>query len=125
MFLTPQHFQTADNWIEEALQFRFAASNFANWGVVDIGIQEESLGNGIFVLHACRGVLPDGGLFSIPDPDLAPPGRDIKAHFRAEQDALDVFLSLPERREGGKNSDSPWTRPPGRLPRAIPPKRSK
>lgn len=103
MFLTPQHFQTADNWLDEALQFRFTASNFANWGVIDIGIQEESLANGVFVLQACRGILPDGGLFSVPDPDGAPPGRDIKAHFRADQDALDVFLSLPERHEGGKN----------------------
>jgi type VI secretion system protein ImpJ len=103
MFLTPQHFQTADNWMDEALQFRFAASNFANWGVVSLGIQEESLANGLLVLHTCRGILPDGGLFSIPDPDVGPASREIKPHFRADQDALDVFLSLPERHEGGKN----------------------
>ena len=107
MFLTPQHFQTADNWLDEALQFRFAASNFANWGVVHADIHEESLANGLFVLHGCRGVLPDGGLFSIPDPDIAPPSRDIKGHFRADQDAMDVFLALPERREGAKNFAQP------------------
>jgi len=89
--------------MDEALQFRFAASNFANWGVTEVGVQEESLANGLFVLHSCRGILPDGGLFSIPDPDVAPPSREIKTHFAATQDAMDVYLALPDRHEGGKN----------------------
>lgn len=103
MFLTPQSLQTADNWIDESLQFRFAASNFANWGFTAVEIQQESLANGLFALSNSRGVLPDGTLFSIPDPDAAPPNRPIAAHFAPDQSVLDVFLALPERHEGGKN----------------------
>src|SRR5204863_73608 len=33
MFLTPQHFQTLDNFVEDTLQFRFSASHFCNRGV--------------------------------------------------------------------------------------------
>jgi type VI secretion system protein ImpJ len=55
MFLTPQHFQTLDNFIEDSLQFRFNASNYCNWGVVDLGIDQESLANGLFTIHHCRG----------------------------------------------------------------------
>jgi predicted component of type VI protein secretion system len=33
MFLTPQHFQIQDQFFEHNIQFRFAASHYANWGV--------------------------------------------------------------------------------------------
>ena len=51
MFLTPQHFQTQDQFFEDALQFRFAASHFANWGVTELDIDSEALGNGLFRLN--------------------------------------------------------------------------
>ena len=44
MFLTPQHFQTQDQYLENAVQFRFAASHYANWGVTDLSIDSEALG---------------------------------------------------------------------------------
>ncbi len=82
MFLTPQHFQTLDRFLDDSLQFRFTASSFANWGVVDLGIDQESLTNGLFTVaqlpgrparrdylqHAgirCSSArAPDGGAFS-------------------------------------------------------------
>lgn len=103
MFLTPQHFQTLDSWIDEASQFRFTASNFANWGVLDLNIDQESLANGLFRLRSCQGILPDGTVFSIPTPDVTPTGRQITDHFTPDQDYLDVFLSLPDRQPAGKN----------------------
>jgi type VI secretion system protein ImpJ len=103
MFLTPQHFQTLDSWIDENAQFRFTASNFANWGVLDLHIDQESLSNGLFTLQGCQGILPDGTVFSIPTPDAAPVGRQIADHFTPDHDHLDVFLALPERQPAGKN----------------------
>ena len=81
MFLTPQHFQTLDNFIEDTLQFRFTASNYCNWGVVDLGIDQESLVNGLFTVHHCRGVLPDGVVFSIPESD--PSSGRVRVRCRA------------------------------------------
>src|ERR1035441_6131258 len=103
MFLTPQHFQTLDQWIDETYQFRFTASNFANWGVLDLSIDQESLANGLFRLHSSQGILPDGTIFSIPTPDASPRGRQIADHFTPNQDSLDVFLALPDRQTAGKN----------------------
>lgn len=103
MFLTPQHFQTLDSWIDESSQFRFTASNFANWGVLDLSIDHESLANGLFRLRSCQGILPDGTIFSVPTPDIAPAGRQITEHFTPDHDYIDVFLSLPDRQAAGKN----------------------
>src|SRR5450759_4767895 len=103
MFLTPQHFQTLDQWIDETYQFRFTASNFANWGVLDLSIDRESVANGLFKLRNSQGVLPDGTIFSIPTPDAAPAGRQIADHFTPNQDSLDVFLVIPDRQASGKN----------------------
>jgi type VI secretion system protein ImpJ len=113
MFLTPQHFQTLDNFIEDTLQFRFSASNYCNWGVVDLGIDQESLANGLFTLHHCRGVLPDGVAFSIPETDAPPSGRPVAENFAPTQDSLDVFLALPERRVQAKNVTQPAEGQPG------------
>jgi Bacterial Type VI secretion, VC_A0110, EvfL, ImpJ, VasE len=40
MFLMPQHFQAQDEYFEETLHFRAITSNFANWGLSRIGIDE-------------------------------------------------------------------------------------
>src|ERR1039458_8300398 len=102
MFLTPQHFQTLDRWVDETLQFRSNASNFANWGVLDLSIDQESLANGLFKIRASQGVLPDGTIFSIPTPDAAPRARQIADNFPSNQESLDVFLDLPDRQTAGK-----------------------
>jgi type VI secretion system protein ImpJ len=103
MFLTPQHFQTLDQWIDETYQFRFTASNFANWGVLNLSIDQESLANGLFRLRSSQGILPDGTIFSIPTPDASPCGRQITDDFTPNQEFLDVFLALPDRQTAGKN----------------------
>ena len=55
MFLTPQHFQTLEQYLEHSFHFRFAASHFANWGVTELEIDQEALANGVFRLETCRG----------------------------------------------------------------------
>ena len=103
MFLTPQHFQAHDNYIEDSLQFRFAASEFANWGVTEQAIDEEVLANGQFTLTRLRAILPDGALIDCPDADTLPASRPVKPFFPATQDLLDVHLALPERLSQGRN----------------------
>ncbi|HVT94521.1 MAG TPA: type VI secretion system baseplate subunit TssK [Bryobacteraceae bacterium] len=103
MFLTPQHFQSQDQYLEDHIQFRSVASTGVNWGLTDLAVDQEALTNGLFTVRHCRGVLPDGLTFNIPDADEPPPGREIAEFFPPTQADLDVFLAIPERRPRGRN----------------------
>ena len=107
MFLTPQQFQTQDQFFEDALQFRWAASQFANWGVTELDIDSEGLGNGLFRLAKCSGIMPDGEQFEMPDTDELPPSRSVTEHFPPARDSLDVFLGIPESRPRARNVSIP------------------
>jgi type VI secretion system protein ImpJ len=107
MFLTPQQFQTQDQFFEAAVQFRFAASCFANWGVTALDIDSEALQNGILRLAAASGIMPDGEAFDMPDTDELPPSRALESHFPPTQELLDVFLAIPENRPRARNVSVP------------------
>ena len=51
----------------------------------------------------CRGVLPDGLVFNIPESDEHPSGRAVEEHSPPTQKTLDVYLAIPEQHSGGKN----------------------
>src|SRR5262245_22782063 len=107
MFLTPQHFQTHDQFLQDAIQFRFAASQYANWGVIELSIDSEALANGLFRIVSCSGIMPDGEPFDIPEIDEAPASRTIAEHFAPPRESLDVFLGIPEIRPRAKNVTIP------------------
>src|SRR5262245_40375565 len=103
MFLTPQHFQTQDQFFETNLNFRFAASQFANWGVTELKIDTEALENGQLRVAKCKGIMPDGETFETPGIDEMPPSRSVVEHFPPTRDTLDVFLAIPENRPQARN----------------------
>jgi type VI secretion system protein ImpJ len=103
MFLTPQHFQAQDEYFEQNLHFLATAASSVNWGLTGLAIDLEALSNGIFTIRHCRGILPDGLTFNIPEADAPPPGREIAEYFAPTDPELDVFLALPESRSPGKN----------------------
>ena len=103
VFLTPQHFQTQDQFFQDALHHRFAMSQFCNWGVAELEIDREAVQNGLVRLIRSRGLMPDGEPFQMPEVDDLPPSRAIGDHFPSTQPALDVYLALPERRLAGRN----------------------
>src|SRR4051794_28358467 len=81
MLLTPQHFQSLDNYIDDTLHFRFAASAFANWGITDIGFDEEALADGRLTITTLRGVMSDGSPLDCPTTDAPPPTTSFGQHF--------------------------------------------
>src|SRR5919107_4989691 len=107
MFLTPQHFQAQDQFFADAVQFRFAASQFANWGVTALDIDSEALANGLFRLARASGIMQDGEPFDIPETDDMPPSRSVAEHFPPQAESLDVFLALPEKRPRARNVTIP------------------
>jgi type VI secretion system protein ImpJ len=103
MFLTPQHFQAQDEYFDEELRFRSRSSNFANWGLTRIGVDEPALVNGLFRIRYGEGVMPDGLTFSMPEGDEPPAGRSVGEWLPPTQESLDVYLAIPELKLLGQN----------------------
>ncbi|HUI41694.1 MAG TPA: type VI secretion system baseplate subunit TssK [Terriglobia bacterium] len=102
-FLTPQHLQSQDRFIENTLDFRLNALSFRPWGLETLQIDQEALAGGSLALSQASGILPDGLAFDIPNSDPAPPARPLAQSFEADSDELDVFLAVPAYRDHGVN----------------------
>ena len=103
VLLTPQHLQLQDRFLEDLLEFRLSSLTFAPWGFQRLTVDREALAAGAFAITAAVGVLPDGLLFDIPEADAAPPPKPLEGTFRPDQEALTVYLAIPEYRPGGVN----------------------
>lgn len=102
-FLTPQHLQSQDRYLENNLQFQLEALSFRPWGLTELELKQEALAEGNFAVTRAVGIMPDGLPFSIPDSDAAPPPRPVLPHFEADQQTLDVYLAIPNYREQALN----------------------
>jgi type VI secretion system protein ImpJ len=102
-FLTPQHLQIQDRFIEDTLEFTLGSLNYRPWGFGRLGINQEALAGGVLSINAASGLFPDGMPFDIPDSDPAPPPKPLDQHFEADQASVDVYLAIPHYRERGLN----------------------
>jgi type VI secretion system protein ImpJ len=102
-FLTPQHLQIQDRFIENTLRFQLEALNFRPWGFQHLQIDHEALSSGVLSISSASGILQDGLLFDIPASDPGPPPKQLAESFEVDRDTLDVFLGIPTLRERGLN----------------------
>ena len=102
-FLTPQHLQTRDRFLESVLQFRLEALNFCPWGFQELRIDQEALASGNLAVTRAGGLFPDGLPFEIPDSDPAPAPKPLAPYFEADQTSADIYLAIPQHRERGLN----------------------
>jgi type VI secretion system protein ImpJ len=103
MLLIPQHFQYWDRYHESLLSTRLGSLSPFGWGVAELDIDRDGLANGTVSLLGFRGVLPDGLLVEIPDPDHAPETRPVGDLFPSSLDHLDVYLGIPVERADAAN----------------------
>ena len=96
MFLKPQHFQQFDRYVEKLVRGRADGLRPFPWGVLDYQINKDLLTTGKFALNSCRGVLPDGTPFNIPDDADHPTPLELPENTRNSI----VYLALPERQAG-------------------------
>jgi type VI secretion system protein ImpJ len=102
-FLTPQHLQTRDRYVENGMQFRLEGLHFRPWGYGELKINQEALTEGNFALKSASGLLPDGLPFEIPDSDAAPEPKPLAPYFDPDQQTLDIYLAIPHVQERGLN----------------------
>ena len=83
-FLTPQHLQVQDRFIEDTLEFQLQALQFRPWGFTALAIDQEKLADGQFVLSRAAGLFPGGLPFDIPGSDAAPDAKPTQEALVAE-----------------------------------------
>jgi type VI secretion system protein ImpJ len=103
VFLSPQHLQSQDRFLEESLQFELQALQFRPWGFQRLRIDQAALAAGTLAISEAAGIMPDGLLFEIPQSDPAPAVKPLAGHFAPEVESLDVYLAIPNYRERGFN----------------------
>jgi len=106
-FLTPQHLQAQDRFLESVLQFQADSLHFRPWGFSRLKLDHEALGGGSAGLREAAGIFPDGTPFEIPGADFAPPAKPLAEFFQPGQQTVDVFLGIPEYRDNTVNISAP------------------
>ena len=102
-FLTPQHLQVQDRFIEDTLHFRLQALKFCPWGFSELAFDQEQLAAGHLVVSRASGIFSDGLLFDIPDSDPAPASKALEPFFEPGVSTVDVYLAIPDYRQRGLN----------------------
>ena len=102
-FLTPQHLQIQDRFLEDSLNFRLQALKFCGWGFSEMVLDQESLAEGQLAVSRASGIFPDGLLFDIPGPDQPPPSKALAEFFDAGVRDLDIYLAVPDYKQKGTN----------------------
>jgi type VI secretion system protein ImpJ len=97
-FLSPQHLQIQDRFLENLLQFHLESLAFRPWGFTSLQISQEALAAGAFGISAAAGIMPDGLLFEIPSSDAALQPKILADYFEPDQTALEVYLAVPQYR---------------------------
>lgn len=102
-FLTPQHLQAQDRFLENLLQFRLETLNFRPTGFSTLQVDREELAAGNFAITKGSGLFPDGLPFDIPHSDLPPPPKILAQYFEGDVTSRDIYLAIPPHVEGGLN----------------------
>lgn len=96
MFLSPQHFQQQERYIESFIERRCRASGAYSWGFQDIQVDSQLLQLGKISILSAQGVMPDGTPFNVPDSDEPPPVLEVPENTHS----CVLYLGLPVRRPG-------------------------
>jgi type VI secretion system protein ImpJ len=102
-FLSPQHLQRQDRFLEDLLRFQCESLSFRPWGFRVLEISQTALAAGIFGMSRASGIFPDGLLFDFPDSDSAPPARPLADALARDRESLDLYLAIPQYHERGIN----------------------
>jgi len=106
LFLRPHHLQQHDRYLEHLLDSRCASLQAHGWGITELEIDNNLLSLGKFSITSCKGILPDGTPFSIPDDAPPPSPLPVPEELHNEK----VYLGLPLRRRGLVETDSSNTK---------------
>ncbi|MCT8165095.1 MULTISPECIES: type VI secretion system baseplate subunit TssK [unclassified Pseudomonas] len=100
MFITTQHFQQHDRYLEHFVDARSRPLSAAAWGFSELLLDQGLLAQGKLAILSARGLLPDGTPFDIPRDDLPPAPLEVPDELR---DGV-IHLGLPLKRAGARDT---------------------
>lgn len=103
VFLSPQHLQAQDRFIEESFRFVLDSLAFRSWGFLSLQIHSSTVGEGLLQIANAAGIFPDGLPFDIGDADDSPKSRILDECFHDGRSECVFFLAIPQTRNGGIN----------------------
>jgi len=103
MKLDPHHFQQADRYNQYSINSRFNSLNPNFWGITEMNLDSAALAGGSFGFVTCKGIMPDGFNFNMPENDPLPKSRNFEDLFETTSEKLDVFLVIPAENSSGNN----------------------
>lgn len=101
MFLSPQHFQQQDRYVERLVSRRSGSRGPNGWGIEELKLDEELLRLGKISILKARGIFPDGTPFDIPAEDDAPNILEVPSDTLGTT----VHLCIPFQRPGTQEVD--------------------
>jgi type VI secretion system protein ImpJ len=103
VFLSPQHLQAQDHFVEDSLRFALDALSFRCWGFLSLQIDNAAIGEGLLQIVTASGLFPDGLPFDFADADAPPRSRVLDECFQDGRSACVFYLAIPQSRNGGIN----------------------
>lgn len=99
LFLRPQHFQQQDRFLQHWVESRCGGLRPYAWGITKLELDESLLALGKLAINSCRGVLPDGTPFDIPENTPPPTPLEIPEDMKNCRVFLALPLAQPDRME--------------------------
>jgi len=102
-FLSPQHLQRQDRFLEDLLDFQVQSLTFRPWGFRTLQVDRAELSNGSFSIAGASGIFADGLPFDFPYADTPPAAKPLADCFAPGRETIDIWLGIPAFRERGLN----------------------
>ncbi len=103
-FLSPQHLQIQDRFLENVLHFQLETLSFRPWGFRSLQIDAEgALRRLCSISRPPPAFCPTGCCSISPTPTARPRPRSLKDCFDPDQRTLDIYFAVPHYRDRGLN----------------------
>ena len=102
-FLSPQHLQAQERFVEDSARFYLDSLNARSWGFRDFQIDTKALSEGRLSITRACGIFPDAMPLDIPASEYPPPARNLEECFLDGRQSCTFYLAVPEYVQGGMN----------------------
>lgn len=102
-FLSPQHLQAQERFVEDSARFYLDALHARAWGFRELQFDATALSEGRLAVSRASGLFPDALPLDIPGSEAAPAARSLKECFKDGRRSCGFSLAVPAYLPGGMN----------------------